>query len=150
MAFITVVLLSLISIAHSTVNVSVSTYILNTSLPANEYLYTFCQEQRENALRAFPIMIDMLPKAMQPAAEKVSMEYFNSGAVKEPYLSEIEYLVNCSGLTIEQVMTVNLIYDLTAFCTSISYLFKTERQENNKKKDHVSFCKNCQLFAFHQ
>merc|ERR1712228_453135 len=42
-----------------------------------------------------------------------------SGGVIEPYHSEIKYLSQCSGLSIEQLITANIVYDLTAFCTSI-------------------------------
>ena len=64
-------------------------------------------------------MLDMLPPSMQPAAKELAMEYWRSGSIVEPYYSEIEYLSNCTGLSIRDLITVNIIYDLTAFCTSI-------------------------------
>lgn len=103
----------------ATVNITAKTYILNTSLPANEYLRDICNDYKEVAVSAFGVMLDMLPKALQPSAEKLAMEYWSSGSVKEPYKSEIEYFSNCSGLSIQKIMTINIIYDLTAFCTSI-------------------------------
>ena len=105
--------------AVATINVTAPTFYINTSLPVNEYLKDICIAMKDDALRAFTVMLDMLPKAMQPEAERLAMEYWKSGGVKEPYHSEIEYLSNCSGLTIQQLITVNIIYDLTAFCTSI-------------------------------
>mmetsp|Transcript_15026 Transcript_15026/g.13492 ORF Transcript_15026/g.13492 Transcript_15026/m.13492 type:complete len:360 (-) Transcript_15026:39-1118(-) len=103
----------------ATENVTAKTYFLNTSLPANEYLAEICHDYKDAAVSAFSVMLDMLPKAMQPSAEKLAMEYWLSGSVKEPYRSEIIYFSNCSGLSIQSIMTVNIIYDLTAFCTSI-------------------------------
>ena len=103
----------------STVNITAKTYILNTSLPASEYLHQVCIDYKDAAVGAFGAMLDMLPQAMQPSAEKLAMEYWKSGAVKEPYYSEILYFSNCSGLSIQNLITINIIYDLTAFCTSI-------------------------------
>jgi len=101
------------------VNVSAKTYVLNTSQSAAEYLREPCAEMRDSAVAAFTIMLAKIPTAMQPAAYKLAMEFWNSGGVTEPYHSEIEYLSECSGLSIEQMITINIVYDLTAFCTSI-------------------------------
>ena len=123
MASLFIVLLFCIHLVASSqpvaINVSAVTYILNTSLPASEYLKVPCEEMKNEATTAFTVMLDKIPTEMQPAAFKLAMKFWESGGVIEPYHSEIEYLSKCSGLSIEQLITANIVYDLTAFCTSI-------------------------------
>eukprot|EP00483_Globobulimina_turgida_P010005 UN10024 len=105
-------------LGHAVVNIPAKTYICNASLPASEYYKQVCIDYKAAALNAFTTMLDMIPKALQPAFEKVSMNFYDH-YMTEPYKSEIEYFSNCSGLTLTDVITVNLVYDLTAMCTSI-------------------------------
>eukprot|EP01084_Bolivina_argentea_P318346 552059_1 len=109
--------LVVLHLASAVINVPATTYILNTSLPASEYYKKVCSDKKEAALTAFTVMLDMIPSALQPAFEKVAESYWPR--VIEPYKSEMQYFSECSGLSINDVITVNLIYDLTAFCTSI-------------------------------
>eukprot|EP01083_Nonionella_stella_P295191 1003258_1 len=124
------------------INVSAVTYVLDASLPAHEYLKIPCQEMKEAAVNAFQIMLDMIPKAMQPAAYKLAYEFWESGGVTEPYHSEIEYLSNCSGLTIDQLITVNIVYDLSAFCTSIVARTKDGKILHARNQDFPTVLRN--------
>eukprot|EP01084_Bolivina_argentea_P318348 552061_1 len=112
-------LLLLLKISDATVNIPAKAYLINTSLPANEYLAQMCAEQKEYAMIAFETLIKKIPPELQPIYEDVAMSYWYK-YVTEPYKSEIEYFSECIGnLSIKDIITVNLIYDLTAFCTSI-------------------------------
>jgi N-acylethanolamine-hydrolysing acid amidase len=143
LALLTLLAVCLASIAIARpINVTVQTYIIDTSLPASEYLKEICEEQKANALRAFPVMLDMIPPAMQGPAGKLAMEYWNSGTVAEPYHSEIEYLSECSGLTIQQLITVNIVYDLTAFCTSIVAVKKDGTILHARNQDFPTVLRN--------
>eukprot|EP00484_Ammonia_sp_Unknown_P003220 CAMPEP_0197073372 /NCGR_PEP_ID=MMETSP1384-20130603/210572_1 /TAXON_ID=29189 /ORGANISM="Ammonia sp." /LENGTH=338 /DNA_ID=CAMNT_0042512209 /DNA_START=198 /DNA_END=1214 /DNA_ORIENTATION=+ len=60
----------------------------------------------------------MIPTEYQPIFEEISQLYVDE-YVTEPYKSEMEYFSNCSGLSMKDIMTVNLAYDMTVLCTSI-------------------------------
>eukprot|EP01083_Nonionella_stella_P033269 91084_1 len=107
-----------IQLSNAVVNIPAKTYICNASEPASVYYKQVCIDYKDAALNAFTTMLDMIPKALQPAFEDVAMTFYRE-YMTEPYKSEIEYFSNCSGLDIKDLITVNIIYDLTAMCTSI-------------------------------
>ena len=105
-------------LSNAVINVQAPIYILNTSLPVSEYYAPVCKDKKQDALTAFSVMLDMIPTALQPAFEDIAMTFWRND-ITEPYKSEIEYFSECSGLTIKDLITVNLVYDLIAMCTSI-------------------------------
>ena len=105
-------------LSNAVINVQAPVYILNTSLPASEYYAPVCKDKKQDAINAFSVMLDMIPTALQPAFEDVAMTFW-AESITEPYKSEIQYFSECSGLSIKDLITVNLIYDLVAMCTSI-------------------------------
>mmetsp|Transcript_12911 Transcript_12911/g.20509 ORF Transcript_12911/g.20509 Transcript_12911/m.20509 type:complete len:367 (+) Transcript_12911:27-1127(+) len=112
-------LLSLTHLANGIVqNVTAPTYIINTSLPVNEQYASLCADYVEQAIAAFYGIMAMIPTEYQPIFEEISQLYVDE-YVTEPYKSEMEYFSNCSGLSMKDIMTVNLAYDMTVLCTSI-------------------------------
>jgi hypothetical protein len=105
-------------LSNAVIYIQAPTYILNTSLPASEYFAPVCADKKQDAINAFSSMLDMIPTALQPAFEDLAMSYWRND-MTEPYKSEIEFFSECSGLSLKDVITVNLIYDLVAICTSI-------------------------------
>jgi len=117
MALLLAALLSA-QVSDAVINIPAKTYILNTSLPASEYLAPVCVDKKQDAINAFGTMLDMIPAALQSEFEDIAMTYWRND-MTEPYKSEINYFSECSGLSIKDLITVNLIYDLVAMCTSI-------------------------------
>ena len=55
----------------------------------------------------------------QTKKTKNCKQQFYDEKVFNPYKSEFDYMSKCSGIPISDLVLLNLLYDMTAFCTSI-------------------------------
>jgi len=107
-----------VQVSRAVINIPAKTYVLNSSLPASQYYAPVCKDKKQDAIYAFSAMLDMIPAGLQSEFEDIAMTFWRND-ITEPYKSEIQYFSDCTGLAIKDLITVNLIYDLVAVCTSI-------------------------------
>merc|ERR1719384_1214715 len=90
---------------------------------------------------AFGVMLDMIPTAIQPEMEDIAMSYWRD-YITEPYKSEIQYFSDCTGLSLKDLITVNLIYDLVSVCTSIVAVDKKGKIYHARNFDFPTVLRN--------
>ena len=88
------------------------------ALPANQRWKAPCEDLKNIAILLYNEVMNAFPPEDALALEMSLTDWYDNN-VYEPYKSEIEYFSECTGVDIGTVITVNLLYDLTAFCTSI-------------------------------
>eukprot|EP01084_Bolivina_argentea_P202457 345917_1 len=93
-------------------------YVVNMDEPADVRWAPMCSKYGAIALECYNNVIKMLPEFFVNDGEAIMLHWFNKNA-QEPYKSEIKYFANCTGIPLGGVVVTNLLYDMTAFCTSI-------------------------------
>eukprot|EP01084_Bolivina_argentea_P308400 533279_1 len=119
---------------HS-VDVAAPIYIIDVSKPPSEYLKEVCEDfttfkNGHLSLRvAYNTIMNMLKKLAGSAGAElkrmfleITRDYIQKG-IPEPYLSELKAYMDCAGkqagISFEQGVMMNLLYEFAYFCTSI-------------------------------
>jgi len=108
----------LIQIGVSETDVPVKSFTINMDLPADVRLKPLCDEYKEYVVDIYQGMVNQLPEDALDSLEDIMLRWFLKNAI-EPYKSEIYYVAQCARVPLGAVVTMNLLYDMTAACTSI-------------------------------
>eukprot|EP01084_Bolivina_argentea_P195610 335523_1 len=95
------------------------TWIVDINDEPSVYLNDMCQEYKEAAIEALDKMLEGIVIGSESDVYEASEQYWNDGNVPEPYYSELIYISECLDKDIIDIVTANLIYEFTAYCTSI-------------------------------
>ncbi|KAI0209794.1 N-acylethanolamine-hydrolyzing acid amidase [Lamellibrachia satsuma] len=92
-------------------------YIINLDLPEQERWNAVVSDFKYDAKFLNTILAELMPKDLVPLVEKIATgvdKYLPS-----PFADEIRGIAKGLGVPVGEVVIANIIYDLTAFCTSI-------------------------------
>ena len=93
-------------------------YTIDMSAPADERWAEACADMKQYAIDIYNNIADYFPLNTLEDVEDIFNDWYAKGAY-EPYKSEIAALSQCIGLPEGSIVAINLLYDVTAFCTSI-------------------------------
>ncbi|ETO36034.1 hypothetical protein RFI_01028, partial [Reticulomyxa filosa] len=93
-------------------------YEIDMSQPANVRWAPVCEDKKDFAIQLYQQIFGGLTAPEVSVLTTLGNDYLES-RVFEPYKSEIEYFSECTGIPQGDVMMLNLLYDVTAHCTSI-------------------------------
>ncbi|XP_066279193.1 N-acylethanolamine-hydrolyzing acid amidase-like [Branchiostoma lanceolatum] len=104
-------------------DVPVKRYVVNLDAAPEEHFLPVCQDPDIQAL--IPILrkdvVDMItsrvPVEVLPLLEVLTADL--DQYLPQPFAGEMRGIANCTGIPLGQIVGLNLVYDLTAFCTSI-------------------------------
>ena len=99
-------------------DVVVKSFTINMDLPADVRLKPLCEEYKEYVVDIYEGIITTLPPDTVKPLEDIMVNWFLKNAI-EPYRSEMYYISQCAKVPLGAVVTMNLLYDMTAACTSI-------------------------------
>eukprot|EP01084_Bolivina_argentea_P017048 31847_1 len=99
-------------------NIEPKTWEINIDEPTEKRLKPLCDEYGIYAEDIYANMKKQVPAAEYDSIELLLLHWFNKNAV-DPYRSEIEYISSCTNVTVGGMVFFNLLYDMTAGCTSI-------------------------------
>lgn len=118
-----------------------NTYTIDVSLPADKRWEQACSDYGSHSLNVYNYLVSTLPSPIVSQFEDISDYYYNH-YINEPYKSEIDYFAQCMNLTSIQMTFVNLIYDFTAFCTSIVAKDNKGRIIHGRNQDFPNIFRN--------
>jgi N-acylethanolamine-hydrolysing acid amidase len=81
-------------------------------------LKELCEIYGPTVYELYENIVTLLPELMVDELSEIMLNWYLKNAV-EPYRSEIMYVSNCSNVPLGDVVAINLLYDMTAWCTSI-------------------------------
>ncbi|CAH1261441.1 NAAA [Branchiostoma lanceolatum] len=104
-------------------DVPVKRYVVNLDAAPEEHFLPVCQDPDIQAL--IPILkkdvVDLItsrvPVEVLPLLEVLTADL--DRYLPQPFAGEMRGIANCTGIPLGQIVGLNLVYDLTAFCTSI-------------------------------
>eukprot|EP01084_Bolivina_argentea_P022109 41089_1 len=86
--------------------------------PADKRWAAACEKFGTIDMDIYQHFIKIFPEILVDDLEAIMLNWYNKNA-REPYKSEMEFFANCSGVPLGGIVVINLVYDLTAACTSI-------------------------------
>jgi N-acylethanolamine-hydrolysing acid amidase len=94
-------------------------HLIDISLPPAQRWKSVALQYKEHIVAAEKFIRNFVPAKYEKLLDYVADAVAESDFVLEPYRSEMKGIADATGIPHGNIIALNLIYDLTAFCTSI-------------------------------
>ena len=118
MVTVIIIILGLICIVSSETDITPKEFVINMDEAASVRWAKPCEEFGKYDMDIYENMTKLFPDLFVEDLEEIMLNWYIKNA-QEPYKSEMQYFAECSGVPLGGIVAINLIYDMTAFCTSI-------------------------------
>eukprot|EP01084_Bolivina_argentea_P202455 345915_1 len=108
----------LVGSVFSETTIAAPDFTINMDEPSNVRLKSMCDAYKEITQDIYQHFLIIFPELFVDDMEAIMLHWYNKNK-REPYTSEIAYMANCTNIPLGAIVTINLFYDLTVFCTSI-------------------------------
>ena len=96
---------------------NVTTYVVDLDAPAEEHFKAIVADHKEELTALLAFLTKAIPPKLLPLAEKVATDLdFAFGPV---VAAELRGIADSADFELGQIVLLNVLYELTAFCTSI-------------------------------
>ncbi|KAH3726701.1 N-acylethanolamine-hydrolyzing acid amidase-like [Dreissena polymorpha] len=92
-------------------------YVINLDLPETQRWQEVVLDHKDIAKDVHKILRDYVPEELLPFIDLIATDL--DDYIDQPYSDEMRGIANIMNISLGEVLLANLIYDLSAFCTSI-------------------------------